>query len=824
MPTLKKLIIFSISLIACFFIGIAIDLACGPEPDPYDYYASFFHNTIQDDQGYRPFYFNGLLFLNDDKNPVDEADVNSKEWAAYLGKGVFVKDVRLAMYDLPHEADSALLLKYLKPGGKLPDSLRKNAFLRAMVSGRHNSALQYYRFAKSSEPLVNQFYDDRWNPQQPDHGLLIDKEKQALQKAAIEKDSFIKLRYYYQAQRFMRYAGKSREANAIYDKYIAHAKSRSHVMGWALSLRAGGEKDQAKSAFLFSKVFANYPERRIQAFYDFNSINEKPQNILKYAKTGEEKAFVYAIKGFHTPRVSLSALENIYQCQPKSPLIKVLLVREINKIEESYLSAKLNRTAAQNPYSYLQPYIGEDSTVRKQRAYIPKLKAFCKRLTVAQPILGNLSQAYLSWIQDDNAGGFKALAAIDSIKLGMHLEDQKQMIKLLLLSQKITKLDTVNEQELVPSLTWLNQKVKYEARTIKVKDDYWWAGYGERKYSASSRDFYSMVLAPVYLRQKDTVMAALAMLKSKLTITPADPQYRQIALGFNLPDFLQRKMHSYDVVKLIGLSKSVSKTAYLKLLTGNIDRGVTYNLYDLLGTTYLREHRYRSAINAFKNIPVKKQKIPPHDWGTAIYSNPFLDRLHDYPKKYDAVAVKGYTKLKYARQMARLQRLIRVDPKNAFRYYYMMATGLYSTSFYGNSWYYISYTSTSYDRDRRPTEYYDADFLTTNNAEKYFLKARALAGTNNEFKAKCTFMAAKCRQKRIRLFFNDVQTGYGLSRDSAKEQYAKSITKNPYFTDLEKKYAKTTFYKTAINECSYFRDFLHPTAPRPKPILKVIVQ
>ncbi len=349
MPTLKKLIIFSVSLIACFFIGIAIDLACGPEPDPYDYYASFFHNTIQSNDDYKPFYFNGLLYLNNDNNPLNESDINCKEWAVYLGKGVLTKDVRLAMYDLPHKIDSALLLNYLKPYHRLPDSLRNNSFLRAMVSGRHNSALQYYRFTKSNEPFVNQFYGDRWNPKQPDPALLIDKEKQALQKAAAEKDGFLKLRYYYQAQRFMRYAGRPAEANAIYDKYIAHAKSKSHVMGWALSLRAGGENDAAKSAFLFSKVFADYSERRIQAFYDFTGLHQDTKDILKYAKTNNEKALVYAIKGFHVPRVNLSALEDVYRCQPKSPLIKVLLVREINKIEEGYLSAKLNKTDIPDP-------------------------------------------------------------------------------------------------------------------------------------------------------------------------------------------------------------------------------------------------------------------------------------------------------------------------------------------------------------------------------------------------------------------------------------------------------------------------------------------
>lgn len=803
MSYLKKLVIFSIILIICFFAEIAIDIACGPEADPFDYYASFFHNTIQENDNYKSFYFNGMSFLNDDKNPASEADINSKEWAIYLGKHVLAKDVKYTMYDLPFDINSVLLLKYLKPNGRLPDSLRKNTFLHALVSGHYNNALQYYRFAKSVEPFVNQLYVDRWNPKLPDNtGLLIDKQKEALQKAAVEKTPFLKLRYYYQAQRLLFYAGKRDVANTVYEKYIAHSKSKSHILGWALSMRAGGEKNTAKSAYLFSKVFANYPERRIQAFYDFNNIAEKTQNILKYAKTGDEKAFVYAIKGFHVPRVSLSALEDVYRCQPKSPLIKVLLVREINKIEESYLSAELNKTAVQDPYSYLQPYIGDDSTVKKQRVYIPKFKAFCRKLTTAQPVLGNLALAYLSWLQHDNADGFKALAAINSSKLTLRLEDQKQMMRLLLLSQKIKQLDTINEHELVPSLTWLSKKVSYEARRIKPKYEYYYGDdYDDKNYSASSRDFYSMVLAPIYLKQKDTAMAALAMLKSSLTIIPTYPNYKKAALGFNLPDFLQRKMHSYDVVKLIGLRKSASKTAYLKLLTSGIDGDAANNLYDLLGTTYLREHNYIQATKAFSHIPLKKQKLVPNEWGGNIplYSNPFLDRLHDFPKRFCSNASKSYGKLKFALKMARLQKRAQGDVKKAAIYYYTMANGLYSTSYNGNSWYYVSYTWNSYDHARKRTEYYDDDFLNAANAEKYYLKARALS-KDPEFKARCTFMAAKCKQQQI---IGDWNSNYGLDGE-----YNRNVRNNSYFDNLKKDYSKTAFYKIAINECSYFRDFL----------------
>jgi hypothetical protein len=300
-----------------------------------------------------------------------------------------------------------------------------------------------------------------------------------------------------------------------------------------------------------------------------------------------------------------------------------------------------------------------------------------------------------------------------------------------------------------------------------------------------------MVLAPTYLKQRDTAMAALTLLKSELTIVPTYPEYRRMALGFRLPDFLQRKLRPHDVAKVIDWSKSAAKTPYMKLLTADISGNVTYDLYDLLGSTYLREHNYNAAINTFKNIPRSKLKLVPHDWGTEMHSNPFLDRLHDFPKKYDSVAARGYTKLRFAKRMAKLRKLVRADPKNAARYYYIMATGLYSTSFYSNAWYYISYTNTSYDRDRKPEEYYDADFLNTSNAQIYFLKARALSN-NKEFKARCTFMAAKCHQKQTNDFANG---GTGMRHD-------------PYFRELQKHYSKTAFYQVAIEECSYFRDFI----------------
>jgi len=53
--------------------------------------------------------------------------------------------------------------------------------------------------------------------------------------------------------------------------------------------------------------------------------------------------------------------------------------------------------------------------------------------------------------------------------------------------------------------------------------------------------------------------------------------------------------------------------------------------------------------------------------------------------------------------------------------------------------------------------------------------------------------------------------------------YLQKIQQNIYFTDLQQNYSTTKFYKLAVNECSYLRDFLSPE-PIIKPTkLRVIV-
>lgn len=138
--------------------------------------------------------------------------------------------------------------------------------------------------------------------------------------------------------------------------------------------------------------------------------------------------------------------------------------------------------------------------------------------------------------------------------------------------------------------------------------------------------------------------------------------------------------------------------------------------------------------------------------------------------------------------------------------YYQLANGLYNTSTYGNSWGLISYSWSSYDYGRDILHYYDGDYIKAKLAMQYYLKARQLTH-NPELKAKCTFMAAKCEQKQHEAPSYTNYADY-KSYEQKQTKYEALLKQNSYFNQMQQ-YKNTAFYKQAVNECSYLRDFIN---------------
>jgi hypothetical protein len=338
----KKLLIYSVSLASFLIIGIAVIIACADEPDPYDYYTSFFHPDVQGKKDYSAFYFTDYRFTYTDDEPVSEAAINAAEWASYLGSPVKSADVDEVMYHLD-SAGKEQVSRFFEQNTPIPDNFSQNKFLQALNDSSHAAARKYYRFALQAQSLGMSSYN-YWEPAPLDTAGLKTQANIAMQAANDERDGFLKLRYFYQAQKLNHYAENYVEANKIYDDHIVKLSSQSHAKGWALSLKAGEQRrlgDTIQAAYLFSKVFAEYPERRIQAYRNYHYITPPLNEVIKLAQTPQEKANLYAIQGFADPEIEIDNLQEVYKYAPASALVGTLLVREINKLEEYYLTPAL---------------------------------------------------------------------------------------------------------------------------------------------------------------------------------------------------------------------------------------------------------------------------------------------------------------------------------------------------------------------------------------------------------------------------------------------------------------------------------------------------
>ena len=805
----RKLLIYFVSCIALFFVGIAINIACGPEADPYDYYISFFHNDLAEKDEYAQFSFTGLTFLYDEQEPESEAKINSAEWARYLGGPVKATDVEQAMYGLEGHQDTLLELGYLAGRSALPVQLKSNTFLAALGQKQHKQALEYYRFAKRAEPYATVV--DAWDPEPRDTARLAQLGEEAELHANALADEFLKLRYHYQAQRLLRYAGEKAAAIEVYNNQIRNSKQLSHVKGWALALQAGIEPDSVRSAYLFSLVFRDYKERRIQAYRNFRYTHAKTEDVLKLANNNQERATIYAMEGLGDPTLNLQYLKKIYGWDPESSLIATLLSREINKLEEVFLDPKIRKQLGRvkSPvfsYIYYDEGTTGDSLRHAALEHMKDLKTVCEKIFKERKhpdyAMGKLAAAYLSWMANDTETGLSDLAELEPLKLRIKLDEQKQMINLLLRAQNIQELNEINEQVLLPSLKWLDEKVAAEATSKLIPKSNSWSAYGNRPFATSARNFYQTILAPAYLEQGMISKAAAAVTKGEIR-----------GIGQTYPDevtrdFWQNNLEPASVSRLLAWKNNPPKNAYLNRLTENLELHSKEDLYELLGTTYLRKHEYKKAMTAFKQVSKRKLDSWASQalWDSKRGSNPFISRLADYPRVWITPKLRAYNKLEFAEAMYALQLRMKAAPGNADNYF-KFATALYNTGIHGNSWYYISYGRAAEDAGRERMYYYDDDYVQSVPAETYFLKARA-ASKDPEFKAKCTFMAAKCAQKQVPWPVVDYRNFDSDKYDQAQQQYAKQLRENKYFSDLKGQYGRTRFFQQAIHACSYLRDFL----------------
>ena len=79
-----------------------------------------------------------------------------------------------------------------------------------------------------------------------------------------------------------------------------------------------------------------------EAFIDFNTPSDPIwEECLRLADQKHRQATLWMLRGLQEQRITIEPLQKMYQLEPKSSALEVLLVREINKIEREYTLSTL---------------------------------------------------------------------------------------------------------------------------------------------------------------------------------------------------------------------------------------------------------------------------------------------------------------------------------------------------------------------------------------------------------------------------------------------------------------------------------------------------
>ncbi|NJO01762.1 MAG: hypothetical protein HC880_08795 [Bacteroidia bacterium] len=333
-------------------------------------------------------------WINLDHPNDDTQQDNIKAWQEYFANQVPEADIAYLVYEAP--AEDLLAARQ----GKTPASLSGNAVVAYCQQRAKSQILDYLYYAKRCEPHA--LYDDVWNntPRDLEHmQQLIIEGQQTYHNPSL--DSFLKLRYAYQTIRMAHYAKQYRRAVELYDQLAAPLfdQSTDIIRYWALAHRAGALQwlgQRAEAAYLFSRVFEECPSKQISSFLSFEiKTDSEWQQCLALCQNDEEKINLYFMRALGQHNRVAEEMRNIYALNPQSEKLDFLLVREINKLENSLLDADLKQNLL-----FINSYqaFPEQEAIKQLMEVKGVISEFLKDQKLARPDLWQLADGYLEYV------------------------------------------------------------------------------------------------------------------------------------------------------------------------------------------------------------------------------------------------------------------------------------------------------------------------------------------------------------------------------------------------------------------------------------------
>lgn len=708
------------------------------------------------EKSYSPLFLSPDVFYTRDYYGFDTGhngrfnDEIISDWSNYLDKKIDLETLKFFITVDSSATELAGISKFIST--KKPTDFSKK--WESKIDYKDKKVKNFIEFLDAAKKLEDAStnenywdYDSNANQKTVDGKLISLFEK----KYNLEKDSFLKNRYWFQTIKALFYQGDYEKTVAFFNK-TQNDVPKNTLYYRALSYLAGinyKNKNYALSNYQYSLVFDKCPTMRVVTAYCFHPQEETDWNqSLAMAKTNEEKAALWALQGYYNDEVR--AIEKIYGLKPESEHLDYLLTRLVNIQEGKIDNSFENKT------------IEEKKKANKEAlnaTAIVLVDKIAKAGKTSKPYLWNCAAGYLQTLTLNYS---QAESYFDKAEKQLPKNNLAiNQLRLLRFINNVSKTDKINaksEALLVPDLKWIYQELKYDTA-------------GELRYNNAS-SWSKRYLSALYKSQKNTVMAEL----------------------FDRNNDFYDNQANLETMKAFMSKENKSEIEKIASNVYNVKLTEIYE-YEAVKATF--QNKIQEAI-AF----MQKTDSIQH---SQFLGNPFNGNIKDcHDCDHAAYQKRKYSEIEFLTVLKEMQDKI-AKQEDVYTNAMLTANAFYNITHFGNARSFhegniMGYGSSPYDfRDSSKKMVSDCSL-----AKLYYEKALTAAKTDEQ-KAKCQYMLAKCERND---YYNKKYYTTYTNWYEQEESEVNFLAWNG-FKNLKKSYFNTKYYQEVIRECGYFDTYIN---------------
>ena len=739
-----------ISISCC--VGAGIVYACA-DGWGEEYGVSNFAPEVFVDSAYSPFFYSYQFYYQmgyDENQNSRFNNHNLADWSGYFNNKVATRELRYMLESATQGAVDSAIRYQAWQSSSLPDSIQSFIFLKQKNDERTAAFLHYLSLAKRCEDFAVREIQYEWNydsskrnSKDPEAADLMKKSEAGYNGT---NELFLKERYWFQMVRNAYFNFLPADAIASFNK---HEKEMPHntIYYRSLSYMAGAYskmKSFSKSNYYFSKVYDGCDELKTTAHFSFHPQEQADwKATLAMCSNNAEQATLWQMLGvFYADEKE--AITQIYQLDPKSNKLDLLLARAVNKYEQKF------------SYKGSTP-IGEyEDSSRSKSGMRQLISKIADAGNTSKPGIWDMAAGYLNSLnaQYQTAKTYyaKAKKEISGNELAIA---QLKLIEIINTIGEAKKIDSKLENEILADVKWLDGFKSKTSSKIRYADALAWL---KQTVAAKYRAQHELAKAECFYTNTDAY---------------ADRNYAE-------------KMKSF--------LSNPTKTDFEKLCT-DLSSVKLADIYEFQAIQQVFKDSIENAILLMSKADSLGQFVLP--------ANPFNGRIldcHDCDQQ-NPQKIK-YSKLTFLNKIKELKDKVAAGT-DTYINANLLANAYYNITHYGNDrpFYECKILGQGMSNPFYLSDAYRNMLINMSLPFKYYNLAIKNA-QNDEQKAKSNYMLAKCERNQ---WYN--QHVYNNSKNEYGDSKMVDFSVLSGFKNL-KLYPKTKFYEEVIKECEYFKNYV----------------